>query len=106
MLTLDLSVKRGTQQLDQVFSLKYRDFDQLHKTLSGPPGLRGKNSFCCGSIHPRIVLIHKKKNFKIWKFFHVKTGKNQQKFAKTWSSKKYIFPHFPTIFDEIPNKYH
>ena len=65
MLTLDLSAKTWTEQLDQVFSLKYRDFDLLHKTLSGSPGLRDENSFCCGSIHPRIVLIHKKKNFKI-----------------------------------------
>ena len=50
MLTLDLSAIRGTQQLDQVFSLKYRDFDQFDKTLSGPAGLRDENFFNCGSI--------------------------------------------------------
>ena len=63
MLTLDLSAKTWTQQLDQVFSLKYRDFDHLDKTLSGPNGSRDKKFFYCGSIWSRIVLIHKKKNF-------------------------------------------
>ena len=60
---LDLSAKRWTQQLDQVFSLKYRDFDQLDKTLYSPSGLRDKNSFYCGSLVHRLVLFHKKKKF-------------------------------------------
>ena len=58
------------------FRAENRVFDHLDKILYCSTGLRGENSFYCGSIWPRLILIHKKSNFWNRKFFHVRTGQN------------------------------
>ena len=67
-------------------------FDYLDKILYSSTGLRGENSFYCGSIWSRLVLIHKKKNFQNCRCFNVKKAKICQ---KSMSPKKQCSPTFP-----------
>ena len=69
--SLDLRAKPRCQWLDQVLSPKWWVFDLLHRTCSCSTGLSDEKSFYCGSLWYRLVLIHKKKKFGNWKFFHV-----------------------------------
>ena len=79
------------------FRAENRVFDPLHKILYCSTGLRGENSFYCGSIWSKLVLIHKKKNFQNRKFFHVG---NEQNVSKKSEPKNHVLP----IFDVISQK--
>ena len=74
------------------FRPQNRGFDHLDKILSGSTGVRGKNSFYCGSIWSRLVLIHKKKNFQNRRCFNVEKAKICPKSRRP---KKQCSPNFP-----------
>ena len=97
-----LLFKTGQKVEEAFFGLKIGIFDHVHKNLSGPKSRKAKNHFYCGSLCQRLVLSFRKRNFLIRQLFLVKTDRQR---LKTSRPKKTIFPHFPPIFDEIPNKY-
>ena len=74
-------------------------FEHLDKILSCSTGLSDEKSFYCGSLWYMLVLIHKKKNFRVWIFFHVKNDRN---LLKIHFPKKQCSPTFPQFLMKSP----
>ena len=95
-------IKTRVMVATSIFESENRAFDYIDTRLYKSLGLRDGNLFYCRPIWPRLVVIHKKRNFWNRKNF---LCWNHQKSDFQSGPKKTMCPHLPPNFNGIPHKY-